>query len=90
MFDNYCTKNNININAVSGTIVKNYKKSFLLHFSRKSDLWNRIQGDHPKYYSDKCNKLDEIVVLQIMIAGNDLFIAEVMWKNDFEELFKDQ
>lgn len=89
MFDNY-TKNNIKINAISGTIVKNYQKSFMIHFERKSNVWDNIQGDKPQYANSKTGRLKDIVILQIMILGDDLFIAEVMWKEDFEEMFKNE
>lgn len=77
---------NIKVNAVSGTLVKNYQKSFFTRFQIESLYGDKLLSDNPKI-RDK-----NAVVIQCMCAGgkngNEL-IAEVMWKEDFDKMFED-
>lgn len=87
MFNSYSANNSIKINAVSGTIVKNYRKSFILRFHMKSSMAESILSKKPfmkKNYSEE----EPVVVLQVMLCGDGELLAEVMWKDDFDELFK--
>lgn len=78
---------NIKVNAVNGTIVKNFKESFFLRFEIGSSLENRLFSKNPKlakHYSDEY----PVVVIQSMIIGDKLMVAEVMWKEDFDAMFE--
>lgn len=94
----------LNINAVSGTIVKSYVKSFIIRFNAKSEIAKDILDKNPKMvkyterheseylsgrtYNEPVYK--PIVVLQIMLCGNDEFLAEIMWKDDFDKMMEPQ
>ena len=84
MLNTYNT--NIKVNAVNGTIVKNFKESFFLRFEIGSNLESRLFSKEPKL---KKNYSDEypVVVIQSMIIGDKLMVAEVMWKKDFDAMF---
>ena len=63
---------NYNINAVSGTLRKSHPKSKIA-----------IRGllEKPDIFNDDT----EIIVLQVMLIGNDKAIVEYVKKNDFEK-----
>ena len=86
MFNSYSSNNSIKINAVSGTIVKNYRKSFILRFHMKSSMADCILSENPsiKRYRDEI----PVVVLQVMLCGDKELLAEIMYKDDFDEIFK--
>lgn len=101
MFNSYNVSNpqTVNINAVSGTIVKNYKDSFILRFHMKSEiadilldknpqLVRRIvnHGEYPRNWEEKVK--EPVVVLQVMLCGEQELLAEVMWKEDFDKMFE--
>lgn len=86
MFNSYSSNNSININAVSGTIVKNYRKSFILRFHMGSSMADCILSENP--FIEKSYSKIPIVVLQVMLCGDGELLAEVMWKDDFDEIFK--
>lgn len=106
MFDSYSRNsyNNpqtVNINAVSGTFVKNYKDSFMLRFHMKSEMANVLldkepkllketikHGEYPHTWEEKVKK--PVVVLQVMLCGEQELLAEVMWKEDFDKMFEPQ
>lgn len=85
MFNSYSSNNSIKINAVSGTIVKNYRKSFILRFNMESSMANCILSSNPSInrYRDEI----PVVVLQVMLCGDKEFLAEIMYKDDFDEIF---
>jgi hypothetical protein len=90
MFNSYSSsKTNININAVSGTIVKNHKDSFILDYHLDSTLGRRLMTANPtlerkiEYY----NSTQPVVILQSMVCGDLRVISEIMWKSDFDALF---
>lgn len=96
MFDSYGSVLNsqtVNINAVSGTIVKNYKDSFILRFHMKSEMAGLVLDQEPRlkrknergYWEE-----EPVVVLQVMLCGDQEFLAEVMWKEDFDKMFEPQ
>ncbi len=70
----------VNINAVSGTIVKNYRKSFFVRFHIKSRMSDQLFSTNPTL-SRGGNRVE---VLQVMLCGDGECIAEVMWSDDFE------
>ena len=68
---------NYNINAVSGTLRKSHPKS-------------KIAIDKPYIFNDEKPRLfqyddTEIIVLQVMLIGNNKAIVEYVKKNDFEK-----
>lgn len=90
MFNNYNIDNSqsIKINAVSGTILKNYKDSFIIRFHMKSEYAKHIFDVEP--YLKINNREKSIVVLQVMLCGDQELLAEIMWKDDFNKLFQNQ
>lgn len=70
-----------NINAVSGTLRKSHPKSKICVRTIKEDLY---------VFSDKSPRLngsyesEEIVVLQIMLTGENKCLVEYVNKSDFE------
>lgn len=94
----------LNINAVSGTIVKSYVKSFIVRFNSKSEIAKDILDKNPRmvkyteYHENRYNPAhriekpiyEPIVVLQIMLCGNDEFLAEIMWEDDFDKMMEPQ
>lgn len=92
MFNSYNVSNpqTVNINAVSGTIVKNYKDSFILRFHMSSEVANVILDKNPRLKRGNFRDSDyePIVVLQVMLCGEKELLAEIMWKEDFDKLFE--
>jgi hypothetical protein len=103
------TNNNIEVNSVSGTLVKNYRKSFFIKCEQDSYLADILFSDNPKlkvpkdtpnalitktWKSDKLGGdyfkeyYKEIVVIQTMILSNGMLLNEVIWKDDFDEMFE--
>lgn len=77
MFNSY-NNQQISINAVSGTITKNYRNSFFRRFHLKSGFADSVLSENPDY-----------VVLQMMVCGDMEVIAELMKKSDFDKLFEE-
>ena len=71
------------INAVSGTLQKTLRKSFFKRFHMNSPLAEEIFG------KQKMNSKD-IIVLQIMLCGEKEFLMEAIYKEDYEDLFKEK
>ena len=90
MLDRYSVDNSqsIKINAVSGTIVKNYKESFILRFHMKSPIADKLLDVSPELKVQNHYTYKPVVVLQVMLCGEQELLAEVMWKSDFDELFE--
>lgn len=85
MFDNYSINpnNEVNINAVNGTIVKNHKDSFFLRFHLKSNLSDALLYANPRMkYNER--EYREVIILQMMLCGDMEVIAEVIWKESEE------
>lgn len=88
MFNTYnAGDTNIKVNAVSGTIVKNYRKSFFIRFSIGSTYEEKLFSSEPKAYNGRW--YEPAVVIQSMLIGEKLMVAEVMWKADFDALFEE-
>ena len=81
---------NIKVNAVSGTMVKNFTKSFFLRFQIGSGMEDCLFSKEPKLKRG-CGRDNfvPVVVIQSMIIGEKLMLAEVMWKEDFDAMFED-
>lgn len=106
MFDNYSRNNynnpqTVNINAVGGTIIKNYRDSFMVRFNMQSAMGEALLCKDPTMvkrierhsYSSSSweEKIREpVVVLQVMLCGEQELLAEVMWKEDFDKMFEPQ
>ena len=84
MFNSCRNNTNLKINAVSGTLVKNYRKSFFIYRGKDAYIFNE---EMPRLYGRE-RKSEEVVVLQTIIVGEDRFLCEVMYKSDFDELFE--
>ena len=91
MFNSYNVSNSqtLNINAVSGTMVKNYKDSFILRFTMRSNMANWMFDSNPTVKLNN-GKYRSVVVLQVMLCGEQELLAEVMWKEDFDKMFEPQ
>ena len=88
MFNSFNIPQTVNINAVSGTIVKNYKDSFILRFHMKSTMADQLLDKKPRL--QKYGEYEPVVVLQVMLCGEQELLAEVMWKEDFDKMYEQQ
>lgn len=99
------TNNNIDINSVSGTLVKNYRNSFFYQCKEGTKGYdNLFDPENPRIYvsSIKGAIKDEeyrsghyytvyykpVVVLQSMILASGILLNEVIWKDDFDNMFE--
>lgn len=106
MLDSYAnnsskTTNNIELNAITGTIVKNYRDSFFKRFSLHDKIANQLFDEggayltktETKYYDNSSYKSYNsevkipVVILQMMICGKDEVLCELIFKEDFDKLF---
>lgn len=80
------TTNHVEINSVNGTLVKNYRKSFF--YMCKADGSDAARLFHPNgsYIAIGYDRKD-VIVLQTMVIANNMLLNEVMWKDDFEQMF---
>lgn len=89
MFNNYAVNvggsshtSSTNINAVSGTVVKNHPYSFFKRFHLNSEYAKKILGPTPMYtvgYRDI-----KAVVLQIMVVGDMEVVAEIVDEGKYD------
>lgn len=97
---NASVNNSIKINAVTGNILKNYQKSFFKRFKLESKLATQLFDEEQphlskftkEYYDNSYNSyMNEekrpVVIIQMMMCGESEVLAEIMWKDDFDELF---
>lgn len=84
LYNNY--ENNMKINAVSGTLTKTYKDSYFVRFQKGSQMEANYINDKKSFRTDGYNNI-EVVVLQIMICGNDTFLIEAIDKEKYEKMF---
>ena len=101
----YHQSNSLSINAVSGMLVKNHSKSFIVQcqfgseiaknlFNKTNPQWSIYKGYH--YEKDKCdyrksNRVDDyeyhyVVILQILLCGDNRVMCEVVYKEDWEAI----
>ena len=80
MFDSNINNFSYNINAVSGTLRKSHPKSkfCVREISNKQYVFDE---DMPKL---KGCSTKEIVILQVMLTGENKCLVEYVMKNDFE------
>ncbi len=88
-----CT-NNVNINAVTGAILKNHPKSWFERFHLNSERANQllmeggdvgkelVKGEYSSW--EKENPEKAITVLQMVICGDMEVMAELVYKKDYE------
>lgn len=81
--------NNVNINAVTGAILKNHPKSWFERFNLKSERANMLfaDGGHQfnKYRQEHLyEKYGGITVLQMVICGDMEVMAELVYTKDYE------
>ena len=92
MFNSYNVKtggvtNSTNINAVSGTLVKNHPNSFFKRFQLGSSYGKEVLSEEPHIFEKGRYGGDErinVIVLQVMLAGGDNeIIAEIVREKDY-------
>ena len=99
---------NIDINSVSGTLVKNFRKSFFFKCNEDSvearrlfnpvnsciyvsrDTKGAIEGSEYRNGGTYVIYYKKTVVLQTMILANGILLNEVIWQDDFDDIFKDE
>lgn len=78
------------INSVSGNITKTYVKSFFLRFHLQSDRAKSLLVSKPLYRcereGDTWERSHPVHIIQMVICGDMEVIAEVMFKDDYEEM----
>lgn len=75
---------NYNINAVSGTLRKSHPKSQMIVRELKSD--NReFNVNNPTTWNIDHRTAEDIIILQVMLIGNNQGLIEFVNKKDFEE-----
>lgn len=85
--------NNLNINAVSGTLIKSHPKSFFKTMHSSSGLAESVLSEKPKMsigkYNHNYGRYEEVdvIVLQVMLTGNDRhdLMVEIVRRDDFLE-----
>lgn len=108
-YDNYqntynpVTNNKLNINAISGTLVKTYKDSFIVRFEKDSPMehfyLDDIQprkiiekyasyDDYDEKYKGVYYKLQDVVVLQVMLMSDNNYLVEAIDKDKFDAMFE--
>ena len=87
MFDTTTLSQKTKISAVSGTLVKTSPKSFFEKFHIDSDMADWLFDSNPKL-KGAYGKFKSVVVLQVMLCGEKKLIAEIMWKDDYDEMVK--
>lgn len=91
LYSNYIANptTDIKVNAVNGTLTKTLKKSFFKRFHMKSNMADYIFAtENPSLEDKRYYNTKEIVVLQIMLCGDGEMLAEIIYKDDYEEIFK--
>ena len=96
--------NSIKVNAVTGNILKNYRRSFFKRFKLDSDLAKQLfdeQQPHllklkTKHWEDSSKRVHSyteeekqpVVIIQMMMCGESEVLAELMWQDDFDAMFE--
>ena len=74
---------NYNVNAVSGTLRKSHPKSKIV--LRKLGNNNEFDPYKPCVYIHEERRTRDIIMLQVMLCGNDQVLIEYVETKDFEE-----
>ena len=74
---------NPTINATSGTLQKTLRKSFFKRFHLNSTMADYVFNTKSSLnYNGK-----EIIVLQVMLCGDNQFLMEAIYKDDYDDMF---
>lgn len=88
MFNSYHAGNqSVQINAVTGAILKNHPKSWFERFNIKSDRAKSLfrEGGHQAYlYGRDRTPEKDITILQMVICGDMEVMAELVYTKDYE------
>ena len=91
MFNSYHAGNNtqnVQINAVTGAILKNHPKSWFERFHLQSNRAKALfqEGGHKAYtrYGDTRDPENDITILQMVICGDMEVMAELVYTKDYE------
>ena len=84
MFNSFSNNFSYNINAVSGTLRKSHPKSRIIVSTIESDL-KIFDKKYPRIWLENWIE-PEIVILQVMLCGENTALIEFVEKTDFEEL----
>lgn len=88
LYSHYEAKPTTNINAVSETLTKTFRKSFFKRFNINSKMADYVFNENkPTLTNPACSDARKIVILQIMLCGNNELLAEIIYKEDYDELF---
>lgn len=88
------------VNAVTGNITKTYARSFFIRFNLTSDVATKLLNHDPKlcvgreYHSEDdfrsrgyyTNVERKVHIIQMVVVGDMEILAEVMFKEDYEEV----
>ena len=61
--------------------------SRIIRFHMKSELAKQILSYDQDAYLKRNGHKCPIIVLQVMLCGDQELLAEIMWKDDFDKLF---
>lgn len=82
----------INVNAVSGTLVKTFRNSYFVRFHMKSTMAEYYFNEKQPYRIEKegynSNIKIDIVIIQAMLCGNEEFLVEAIDKKDYDKMFE--
>ena len=84
MFNSYSNSFSYNINAVSGTLRKSHPKSRIIVSEIRKDL-RIFDIKKPNIWIESFDVRD-IVILQVMLCGENKALVEFVEKKDFEML----
>lgn len=84
MFNSFSNSFSYNINAVSGTLRKSHPKSRIIVRELNKDLLI-FDKEKPQIWISSVEQRD-IVILQVMLCGENTALVEFVEKKDFEEM----
>lgn len=83
MFNSFSNSFSYNINAVSGTLRKSHPKSRIIVSEIKDNL-RIFDKKNPNIWIEHWD-IRDIVVLQVMLCGENMALVEFVEKKDFEQ-----
>lgn len=94
MFNSYDISNrntqivSTHVNAVTGNITKTYAKSFFKRFHLTSKTAEELLTNEPRLsVKDEYRNINRSVqIIQMVVVGDMEVIAEIMFKEDYEEV----
>lgn len=79
--------NNLKLQSCSGGIYKSHDTSWFRRFHLNSELAKTILSEEPHFITNNFNRdIVDVVVLQMIICGDMEVIAEIVRKEDYENL----